>query len=139
MGDAFQTRLHATTVSWKGRAAMLVGPSGSGKSSLALQLMALGCDLVSDDQTEITREGERLIARAPKAIKGKIEARGFAILDAATIDQSEIVCVIDLGVIEKDRLPQDKSIEICGKAIKLFHNPGKSLLQGAVLQYLKHQ
>ena len=45
--------LNASCVAWQGRGALILGRSGAGKSALALQLMALGADLVSDDRTEL--------------------------------------------------------------------------------------
>lgn len=68
--------LHATCVAYDGRAVLLIGPSGSGKSDLALRLFDRGFGLVSDDQTMVRKEGARLIASAPLTIAGKMEVRG---------------------------------------------------------------
>ena len=59
----------------------MIGPSGAGKSALALQLLALGAELVADDRTDIIRQGDHLIADVPQAIAGMIEARGMGILE----------------------------------------------------------
>lgn len=59
---------------------MLVGRSGSGKSDLALRLIDDGASLVADDQLEVTRAGERLFGRAPRALHGLIEVRGYGIV-----------------------------------------------------------
>ena len=64
-----------------GRAVMIVGPSGSGKSDLALRLLDRGFRLVSDDQTIVRRDGGRLLASAPPSIAGKLEIRGIGIVD----------------------------------------------------------
>ena len=68
--------LHATCVAWEGRAVLIRGASGAGKSSLGLELMAWGCGLVADDRTELWAREGRLMARCPVAIRGLIEARG---------------------------------------------------------------
>ena len=53
--------LHASAVAIEGRAVLITGPSGSGKSGLALDIIALGARLVADDGVILRREGERLI------------------------------------------------------------------------------
>jgi len=80
MLDDAQIQHHATVVAWAGSGVMIIGKPGSGKTSLALHLMALGCDLVADDRTELYKQGDQLVARCPLAIQGQIEARGFGIL-----------------------------------------------------------
>ena len=61
---------HASTVARDGRSVMITGPSGSGKSDLALRLLDLGFQLVSDVQTIVSRDGVRLLASAPPTIAG---------------------------------------------------------------------
>ena len=68
--------LHASTVSIKGRAVLIEGPSGSGKSDLALRLIDRGATLVSDDYTIVRRIDGNLIASAPPNIAGLCEVRG---------------------------------------------------------------
>ena len=62
--------LHTSTVALDGRAVLISGPSGSGKSDLALRLLDRGFVLVSDDQTIVRKDGNRLLATAPAAIAG---------------------------------------------------------------------
>jgi HPr kinase/phosphorylase len=132
-----QVRVHATTIAWQGCAALIMGASGSGKSSLALHLMALGCDLIADDQTEICVEHNQLIARCPAAILGQIEARGFGILKVNTVSQARVVCAIDLDASETKRLPVAKFVTLCARHVRVFHKPGIEVLPFALLQYLK--
>lgn len=100
-------------------------------------MMALGCDLVADDQCEIHAEGDALIARCPENIKSKIEARRFGILECAAIDQARLTCAVDLDVLEDNRLPEPYAIELQGYSLRLFKNPGLTLLPFALLTYLK--
>lgn len=98
--------LHASTVALGGRAVMISGPSGSGKSDLALRLLDRGFALVSDDQTIVRREGERLIASAPERIAGKIEVRGIGIVEVETVQDVPVALLVELtGDIQ--RLPDD--------------------------------
>ena len=81
--------LHASAVALTPAAGVLIlGPSGVGKSSLALRLMALGARLVADDGVALTVQAGALIARAPAPIAGLIEARGAGILHAEALAQA---------------------------------------------------
>lgn len=75
--------IHATTIAiehggdWHG--VLLVGPSGVGKSDLALRLIDRGARLVADDYTDL-RGTDRVIANPPATIAGRIEVRGVGII-----------------------------------------------------------
>lgn len=128
--------LHATTVACEGRAVVILGPSGSGKSGLGLQLMALGATLVADDQTILQRRETGLVASCPKAIRGRIEARGVGILAAEAIDGAEIFLAVDLGVAETERLPPLRHVEWLGVPIALVHGQQSPHFAAAILIYL---
>ncbi len=98
--------LHASTVAVEGRAVLIMGPSGSGKSDLALRLLDRGFVLVSDDQTIVKKAGDRLIASAPPAIKGKLEIRGVGIVEMDTVDDVPVALVVEL-TSDIQRLPDD--------------------------------
>ena len=102
-------------------------------------MMALGCSLVADDQTELTLKNGKIIATCPEAIKGQIEAREFGILNADAQNSVEICCCVDLETQETQRLPPERFKEMLGQKLRLFHKPGIALLPYAVLQYLKSQ
>lgn len=71
---------HATTVTIAGKGVLIEGPSGSGKSALALQLMAFGAALVADDSTLLQSRHGQLWATAPAGLPAAIEARGVGLL-----------------------------------------------------------
>ena len=98
--------VHASTVASNGRAVLIAGPSGSGKSDLALRLLDRGFTLVSDDQTIVRKDGERLLASAPPTIAGKLEIRGIGIVEMERTDDVPIALIVELtGDIQ--RLPDD--------------------------------
>jgi serine kinase of HPr protein (carbohydrate metabolism regulator) len=97
---------HASSVALDGRAVLLCGPSGSGKSDLALRLLDRGFTLVSDDRTIVRRQGDKLIASAPDTIKGKLEIRGVGIVEVDAVSNVPLALVIEL-TSDIQRLPDD--------------------------------
>lgn len=99
--------VHASSVTSDGRAVLITGPSGSGKSDLALRLLDRGFKLVSDDQTIVKKDGDRLLASAPPTIAGKLEIRGIGIVDMERIDNVPVALIVELTSSEIQRLPDD--------------------------------
>ena len=121
---------HATCIAWIGPnspaarrgstplAILLRGPSGAGKSDLALRLIDRGWRLVSDDQTMLSAEAGRLLARAPETISGRMEVRGLGVLEVASIEPAEVALVVDLVPPDQvERLPEQDSCTLEGVAV----------------------
>jgi HPr kinase/phosphorylase len=112
--------LHATTVAIDGRAVLLRGKSGSGKSDLALRLIDAGARLIADDQSELWREGDSVLVRAPSTISGLIEARGIGILRVDPLLVAPLALIADLVAPQHvERLPEPNSETIFGLQIPL--------------------
>lgn len=128
--------LHATTVALDGLGLMILGPSGAGKTTLALQLMAAGAVLVADDRTDLHRQGDEVIASCPATLAGRIEARGIGILLASPAGPVRLRQVVDLGAKADDRLPQSRSYDLLGLALPLVTGPYQPHLYAALRQLL---
>ena len=98
--------VHASAVALDGRAVLISGPSGSGKSDLALRLLDRGFTLVSDDQTIVRKDGGRLVASAPPTIAGKLEIRGIGIVEVERVDHMPVALLVEL-TSDIQRFPDD--------------------------------
>lgn len=130
--------LHASCVSVAGRGILLMGKSGTGKSNIALSMIALGADFVADDQVILHRESDSLIATCPATIRGKIEARGVGLLSIAPIESTRVVLAVDLDQQECDRLPSPRLIELLDRRITLFRKPSTPNLAAILYVTLLH-
>lgn len=129
-------QLHATTIALDGAGLLILGPSGSGKSSLALQLMAAGAVLVADDRTDLCRQGDAIVASCPPALLGRIEARGVGILAAPPFGPVRLAQAVDLGGGAEDRLPQSRSYDVLGVGLPLVTAAYRPHLYAALRQLL---
>ena len=108
--------MHASCVAIGGRAVLISGPSGSGKSDLALRLLDRGAVLVSDDYTMLEARGGALLATAPAAIAGRMEVRGVGIVERPYVCKVPVALLIDLAR-PPERLPLPEAVPLAGIAI----------------------
>lgn len=112
--------VHASCVVKDGRAILISGRSGTGKSDLALRLIDRGAQLVSDDYTVVKRVKGRLVATAPANIAGRMEVRGLGILDFEAAGEAPVCLAVDLGR-ELERMPvANEQVSIAGVKIPLI-------------------
>lgn len=136
MAAAEEETLHATAVAHGGWAVLIVGASGSGKSGLALDLMARGAVLVADDRVILRKREAGVHAFCPEALCGMIEARGVGILRAEYRDDMPVALVVDLDREEAARLPPRRATVLLGIKVPLIHKVASAHFPAAILQYL---
>lgn len=95
---------NGTAIAWQGKAALMLGPDGCGKSDLALRLIDQGAELIADDLVELTRAGDRVMATfpsdAPPELRGRIEARGLGIVAVPAAKAP-----VELGLVVESAAP----------------------------------
>lgn len=107
---------------WQG--VLLRGPSGSGKSDLALRLIDGGARLVADDQTRLLRKGRALVATAPASLKAMMEVRGIGIV---TLGRAQVLASVPLRLVVDLVAPQ---------RIERMPEPAQETLEGIELPLL---
>lgn len=112
-------QVHATCVAIDDCGVILRGPSGSGKSDLALRLMDQGAQLVADDRVDLNVVDGTLRASAPEELKGLLEVRGVGILRVDVQEFAIPYLVVDLvESSDVERLPEKSTMELEGKLIR---------------------
>ena len=117
--------IHTSSVAINDFAVLIAGPSGSGKSDLALRLIDEGAELIADDQTVLTGTKDKLIASAPETIQGLFEVRHVGLLKLPFALLAEVRLYVELVPLNKDieRLPDNDFIELEGFRIQRLHLP----------------
>jgi HPr kinase/phosphorylase len=139
--------IHASAVLVGARAVLIRGPSGSGKSRLALELIQAArggalrfARLVGDDRVHVEAVHGRLLVRPAAALAGMLEVRGAGIVQVPYEPSAVVGLVVDLAA-SAERLPDAKEqrTEIEGVALaRLAVAAGEAALP-AVLALLTFQ
>jgi len=113
-----ETSIHASAVLVGNRAVLIRGPSGSGKSRLAFELMLAGrvgqiapATLVGDDRVHVWPQGGELMIRPAAALAGLIEVRGLGIRRCDFAPESPAGLVVDLDAADAERLPPSEALQ----------------------------
>jgi hypothetical protein len=102
-----------------GRAVLIEGVSGSGKSSLALALIDRGAVLIGDDGVRLEVCGPRLHAFPPPHIEGLLEVRNLGLLTFATATDVAVALVVRLDAGAPRFIAAAESTEIAGAVLPL--------------------
>ena len=130
--------LHASAVAVAGRGLLITGRAGSGKTTLALEMIALGAELVADDRVALGGAGTgRLWLSAPARLVGLVEVRGFGLARLPARPRAALELIADLDAAETARLPERSSRTLAGIACPVFLCKGKSGLAAALTCLLR--
>ena len=127
--------VHATCVAHSGRAVLIRGAAGRGKSGLALQLLALGADLVADDRTRQPL-GAAVAPQPSPQVGARTEVMG--ILHLPPVTAQPLVLIVALDNEEAERLPPLRHEGILGLDIPSVRKSAFPHLAAALLLYLKN-
>ena len=109
--------IHATCVDINGSGVLILGRSGSGKSSLAINLIALGSTLVADDQCKLVNKNNSFQVFKPASLPNSIEVRGIGLVSVPTVVETRLDWVINMDEAEKERMPDLRFTKIGGYRI----------------------
>ncbi len=105
--------MHASAVQAGDVGILIRGPSGSGKSRLAFDLIVAGragqippTRLVGDDRLLLRAEGGRIVGRPAAGLEGLIEIRGLGIRRCDFVAQAVVGLVVDLAAQDAARMPE---------------------------------
>lgn len=138
------TQIHASALAIDEQAILLRGPSGSGKSDLALRMIEQGAQLVADDRVNLIKKGADLVAFAPDTIAGLLEVRHLGIIKLAHCSAAPVRLVVDLiPHQEPERLPDwtpqtFEGVELPHIQIDPFHASAPAKLSLALALALGH-
>ncbi len=127
---------HASCVDFDGKGVLILGNSGSGKSSLALACMSIGAVLVGDDYVDLNVQNGSVIARRPPNIAGLIEVARVGIFNCNYIDSTKLALAIDMSQSEVDRLPPCRHITLQSCDIPLIYGADIPYLHSVACQFV---
>jgi HPr kinase/phosphorylase len=140
--------VHASAVLVGPSAVLIRGPSGSGKSQLALELIETArtgllpfARLVADDRVHLEAAHGRLLARPAEALAGLIEVRGVGLMRLPHEASAVVGLVVDLAATDARRLPEAASqrTEIGGIELPRLAVAAGATALPAVLAYITHE
>ena len=131
-----QVSVHASAVLVGDRAVLIRGPSGSGKSRLAFDLILAGragqipaAVLVGDDRVYLEVAQGQLVVRPARELAGLIEIRGLGIRRCDFAEQAVVGVVVDLSAADGERMPAPGALFVSIDGVIIPRIPADSAFQ----------
>lgn len=122
--------VHASAVKIGHLAVLIRGPSGSGKSRLAFELIMAGraglverTVLVGDDRVHLATVGQEIEVRPARMLAGLIEVRGLGIRRCDFVERATVGLVVDLDAADAERLPSAESLKTSISGVEIPRIP----------------
>lgn len=101
--------VQATGVAIDGRALLLLGPPGCGKSDLALRLIGRGAALIADDGVMVRVVDHGLVAEAPGTAVPRLHVAGIGMVEVALARPTPVALAVTLDPV---LVPLDRSVAL---------------------------
>ena len=128
--------LHGSAVAKNGRALIFGGPSGIGKTSLALTLMAYGARFVADDLVRVSLSNTGLEAGPTTGQPPGVELRHIGPCAAPAPVTAHLLALVDLRPRDVPRLPEPQTVCLLGQDVPVLHTCKSGPFAPALWHYL---
>ncbi|MFQ5565939.1 MAG: HPr kinase/phosphorylase [Paracoccaceae bacterium] len=130
--------MHGSAVAAGEHALLITGSAGAGKTTLALEMIALGAELIADDRVHAEPDGAgRLWLSAPPNTAGLVEMRGFGLVRLAVRPRAALKLIADLDHGESVRLPPRRQRVLSGIACPVILCKGRPGLAAVLICLLR--
>lgn len=119
-----EQHIYGSSVAFFHRALLILGPSGSGKSALCLNLLARGADFIGDDRLILFSQDDKIHVKAEPRLEGQIEIRGMGIFECHNSPSAPVDIVVNLGLSPSGRLGQISEYSTDFGKLNQYHAKG---------------